>query len=112
MNAAPRSSRQAHSERRLEGRILGGRYLVGQLLGAGAMGRVYLARHLELGRTCAVKVIREPAESEDEEAISRFRCEARAASRLDHPNVLSVLDFGREADRDRSLWYLVTEHLV
>ena len=38
----------------IEGRLLGGRYLVGRLLGSGAMGHVYAAEHVELGRACAV----------------------------------------------------------
>jgi serine/threonine-protein kinase len=101
----------------LEGRVLGGRYRIERLLGAGAMGRVYLAQHIELGRACAVKVIRPPvhaggiasASREQSAAVARFRVEAQAASRLDHPNALTVLDFGCEPEED--LWYLVTEHL-
>ena len=93
---------------------------MGKSLGHGAMGRVYAAEHIDLGRTCAVKVIRDrdqdvllgvtssagPATYED--AVARFRVEALAASRLDHPNLLRVLDFGRDAE---GLWFLVTEHL-
>jgi serine/threonine-protein kinase len=97
------------------GRVLGGRYLVGPLVGAGAMGRVYRAQHLPLGRTCAIKVIRAPqpgegARAEDPSAaIARFHVEAVAGGRLDHPNVVRVLDFG--SDPDDGLFYLVTEHL-
>src|SRR5262245_61676935 len=115
MRGTSPTSSDCGSSLRLEGRILGGRYLVGQMLGSGAMGRVYRAKHVELGRTCAIKVIREPDGADDdrtaerEEAVARFRVEALAASRLDHPNVLRVLDFGREAND--GLWFLVTEHL-
>jgi serine/threonine protein kinase len=79
------------------------------------MGRVYRARHLALGRTCAVKVILYPQHEPGSEApiaadaAARFKIEAFAASRLDHPNILRVLDFGREVSD--GLWYLVTEHL-
>src|SRR5262249_2302259 len=103
-------------ERPLTGRILAGRYLIGQRLGCGAMGCVYQARHLELGRICAVKGIRQGIEPEEgetlscpEDAVARFRIEALAASRLDHPNVLRVLDYGCEPED--GLWFLVTEHL-
>ena len=92
--------------------MLGGRYRIGDLLGAGGMGRVFRAVHVELGRPCAVKVIRPPDSglgSDWRVARARFRVEALAGARLDHPNVLRVLDFGREpAD---GLHYLVTEQL-
>jgi serine/threonine-protein kinase len=106
----------SNPERPLTGRILAGRYLIGPRLGSGAMGCVYQARHLELGRICAIKVIRQGVEPEvgetfpcPEDAVARFRIEALAASRLDHPNVLRVLDFGCEPED--CLWFLVTEHL-
>ncbi len=113
-SAAPPSPDTMSSARRLVGRVLGGKYLVGPLVGSGAMGRVYLARHLALGRTCAIKVILYPQDAPEGEAsiegaAARFKIEALAASRLDHPNILRVLDFGREVSD--GLWYLVTEHL-
>jgi serine/threonine-protein kinase len=85
---------------------------VGGLLGAGAMGRVHVGVHVELGRPCAVKVIAGPPDGDGPasqvDAAARFRVEAIAASRLDHPNVLRVLDFGCEPD---GLAWLVTELL-
>jgi serine/threonine-protein kinase len=70
------------------------------------MGYVYRARHLDLGIPCAVKVIRG---SEGAEAVARLHLEAHALGRLCHPNIVRLLDFGRDAGAD--LWYLVTEHL-
>ncbi len=95
----------------LTGRLLGGRYRVGALLGAGAMGCVYRAEHVDLGRPCALKVVRADAAGRGGyvAAAARFRVEALAGARLDHPNVLRVLDFGREPDDGPC--YLVTEHL-
>ncbi|WP_437683299.1 serine/threonine-protein kinase [Sorangium sp. So ce131] len=177
-SSAPLDAGLPSSERFLRGRLLGGRYLIEQLIGAGAMGRVYRARHVGLGRTCAVKIIRERAASPARgagcraslrvcttrlaapprragqgrkgssgaeqrprtgarsrsggaapgDAVLRFHVEALATGRLDHPNIVRVLDFGcepapvlaaRGADaragdleaEPPSLWYLVTEHL-
>jgi serine/threonine-protein kinase len=72
-----------------------GRYAVSRQLGEGAMGRVYLAHDPELGRDVAVKVLRlEAAGSAKDAFIARFRNEARAAARFNHPNVVSVHDAG------------------
>lgn len=101
------------AERRLRGRLVAGRYRIEQLVGAGAMAYVYRALHVELGVPCAVKVIREPApprgRGRADAGVLRFQIEARAVARLDHPNVVRMLDFGRDDEVD--LWYLVTEHL-
>jgi serine/threonine-protein kinase len=101
------------AERRLRGRLVAGRYLIQRMVGAGAMGYVYRALRVDLGVPCAVKVMRDPAASEPtaraREAVARFQLEAHALSRLRHPNIVQLLDFGRDADAD--LWYLVTEHL-
>jgi serine/threonine-protein kinase len=70
------------------------------------MGRVYRAEQKALGRTVAVKIIH-PYLLGDESASVRFITEARAASRLNHPNIVSVFDFGKS---DNQL-YLVMEYL-
>ena len=72
-----------------------GPYEVLAHLGAGGMGEVYRARDTRLGREVAVKVLPE-ALSSDPERLRRFEKEARAASSLNHPNIVTIHDIGRE----------------
>jgi serine/threonine-protein kinase len=71
------------------------------------MGRVYKAEQSTLGRTVAVKVIH-PHLLSDEQTVARFYQEARASSRLNHPNSVSIIDFGRTDD---GILYLAMEFL-
>lgn len=73
------------------GRTLAGRYRVLSLLGEGGMGRVYLAEDARLGRRVALKFLPEHL-THDAEQSRRFRQEARAASALNHPNIITVHD--------------------
>jgi len=91
----------------LIGRTIGGAYVVLELIGVGGMGRVYRAEQRMLGRTVAIKVIH-PHLLSDEQSLARFYTEARAASRLNHPNSVSIIDFGRTDD---GILYLVMEYL-
>ncbi|HEX6808641.1 MAG TPA: serine/threonine-protein kinase [Gemmatimonadaceae bacterium] len=81
----------------LVGQVLAGRYRVIEQLGQGAMGRVYLAEHIKMGRRCAVKVM-SPELVSDADAISRFNREATSASRIQHPHVAAIYDFGESSD--------------
>ncbi|MGH9653662.1 MAG: serine/threonine-protein kinase, partial [Bryobacteraceae bacterium] len=83
-----------------------GPYEIGELLGAGGMGEVYLARDTRLGRTIAIKVL-PPSLSSDPEFRRRFAREALAVSSFSHPNVCALYDVGHQDGTD----YLVMEHL-
>ncbi|APR80303.1 serine/threonine protein kinase [Minicystis rosea] len=90
----------------LIGTTLPGGYVILELVGVGGMGRVYRAEQKALGRTVAVKIIH-PHLLGDESASVRFITEARAASRLNHPNSVAVIDFGKNGGQ----LYLVMEYL-
>ena len=81
-----------------------GSYEIIALLGVGGMGKVFRARDLQLGREVAIKVLSEEA-SNDEGRVHRFLTEAKAASALNHPNILTVYGFGEENHSP----YIVTE---
>ena len=79
-------------------------YVIEQFLGAGAMGRVYRARHRWLDMPVAIKTLKEDL-YEDENCVARFRREAIAAARLNHPNIVRACDGGFEG----GTLFLVTE---
>src|SRR5271166_6308583 len=91
----------------LIGETFPGGYRVTHLVGVGGMGRVYCAEQVALGRTVAVKVVH-PQLAGDELAAGRFLNEARAASRLSHPNSVAIFDFGQTDDGQP---YIVMEYL-
>jgi serine/threonine-protein kinase len=91
----------------LVGRTIAGKFLVEGLIGSGAMGAVYKARQIALDKTIAIKVLH--SENADEPTFAaRFQREAKAASRLNHPNSMAVIDFGEEPD---GLLYIAMEYL-
>lgn len=100
------SDAQLDSEK-LIGRVLGGKFRLRSLIGAGASGSVYQADQTALGRTVAVKILN-PDLAEDPRLVNRFHEEALLASRLNHPNTVSVIDYGQAED---SLLYIVMEYL-
>lgn len=91
----------------LLGRTIAGKYAIESFVGNGAMGAVYKARQIALDKTVAVKVLHREVQK-DAQFAGRFKREAKAASRLDHPNSLRVLDFGEEPD---GLLYMAMEYL-
>ena len=91
----------------LLGRVIAGKFAVGERLGSGAMGSVYRATQLALERTVAIKVLHRQFAA-DADFADRFWREAKTASRLDHPNSIRVFDFGQEPD---GLLYLAMEYV-
>src|SRR5437773_1503119 len=81
----------------LVGKVIG-RYRIESLIGIGGMGEVYLARDEGLGRKAALKLLPESL-TMDETQLSRFKNEARSASALNHPNILTVYEIGAEGNR-------------
>jgi serine/threonine protein kinase len=79
------------------GKIVIGKYRVEALIGEGGMGKVYRARQLALDKPVVLKVLRQSLLS-DERTVARFQREAKAASRLNHPNSISILDFGQSEE--------------
>lgn len=90
----------------LVGHLLDGRYEILRKLARGGMATVYLATDRRLTRTVAVKVMHDNLGS-DQDFVSRFDREARAAARLSHPNVVSVFDQGTDNGRP----YMVMEYV-
>jgi serine/threonine protein kinase len=76
------------------GQVVARKYRVERLLGEGGMGRVYRATQLVLDKPVVLKLLH-PTLQTDPRTVARFQREARAASRLNHPNSIDVLDFGQ-----------------
>src|SRR5438093_565528 len=91
----------------LVGQVLADRYHIMKKLGEGGMGQVYLAEHVKMGRRSAIKVMN-PAMVHDPDAVARFNREASNASRITHPNVCAIYDFGETPD---GLIYLAMEFI-
>ena len=89
------------------GSEIDGRYRVVELIGEGGMGKVYLAEHIEIGKRVALKVLH-PSYSRMPDLVERFRREARAASKIGHPNIVDVTDSGAT---EAGSVYFVMEYL-
>jgi serine/threonine-protein kinase len=84
--------------------VLAGRYELREVVASGGMGRVYRGVDTLLDREVAVKVL-DHSLSGDDSFVSRFKREARAAARLNHPNVVSLFDYGSDGD----VYFIVME---
>src|SRR5215813_4553884 len=98
---------QVNKSLKLVGRVLGDKFKLTACIGIGGSGAVYRADQMALGRTVAVKILNEEL-SVDARMIKRFRDEAMSASRLNHPNCVSIVDYGQATD---GLLYLAMEYV-
>jgi serine/threonine-protein kinase len=89
------------------GRTIAGKFRIESFIGGGAMGAVYRAKQVALDKDVAVKLMH-GEHAGDATFAARFQREAKAASRLDHPNSMRVIDFGQEPD---GLLYIAMEYL-
>jgi len=93
--------------RDLVGQTLSGRYRLVARLAGGGMGEVFRGHDLLLDRPVAIKIL-QPSLASDPDLVERFKQEARAAARLNHPNIVSVYDWGAEDDET---YYMVMEYV-
>ena len=77
------------------GDTLGSRYRLDERIAAGGMGTVFTATDEKLGRTVAIKLLRDSL-ADDARFVERFRREARSAASLSHPNIAGVYDYGKD----------------
>ena len=109
MTGLPPTPANRPAQDRLVGRMLDGKVRLERLLGKGGTGRVYEGTQVSLGRRVAVKVMRPDLDAEDERSFEdRFFREASLAGQLQHPNIVTVHDYGRTAD---GVCYIVMELL-
>ena len=83
-----------------------GKYDIGDEIGRGGMGAVYVGYDADLGRRVAVKVLA-PHLAWQQDSVRRFLREARAVARLRHPNIMTIYDAGQEGEE----YYYVMEFL-
>ena len=88
------------------GKIVAGRYKIDHILGAGGMAVVYRALDIKLDRYVTLKVLREELAA-DEDFVRRFPVEAMAAAALNHPNIVSIYDYGDDND----VYYIALEYI-
>jgi serine/threonine protein kinase len=91
--AHPSLAARAHDENNLVGSKVGEKYEILEIVGRGSMGIVYKARHDLIGKIVAIKMLRWQLLS-DPRSKRRFEREAIASSRLEHPNIIAIYDFG------------------
>lgn len=89
------------------GLVLAGKYVIEELIGEGAMGRVYKAKQTTLGKPFAAKILA-PHLLHDEQSHARFAAEAHNAASLNHPNCVSVVDYGQTPD---GIAFIVMEYI-
>lgn len=90
------------------GQVLVGRYRIERLIGKGGMGRVYLGIQHPLNRQVAVKILSPEFQAKDPQFVRRFFLEAATAARLNHPNSITIFDYG---ETERGELFIAMEYL-
>ncbi len=93
----PTTESWLHRLEGIVGQVIDGRYRIIRLLGVGGMGAVYEVEHLEIGRRMAMKILHSILVGHAI-TVTRFRAEARAVMRINHPNVVEITDAGITED--------------
>ncbi|MGO8994833.1 MAG: protein kinase domain-containing protein [Polyangiaceae bacterium] len=107
--AQPAMSKSTGAPDPLIGRLINDRFKITALIARGGMGKVYRAEQAPLGRVCAIKVLNPNYAGEhDPEFHKRFFLEASIASKLTHPNTVTIFDYGRTDD---DIYYMAMEYL-
>jgi serine/threonine-protein kinase len=107
-HVCPQCNTPLSATMRVVGKTIGGKYEILSLLGEGGMGAVYKARHKDVHRTVAIKLLH-PQFSQNGEMLTRFEREARATGEIGHDNIIEIYDLGTDADTGSA--YLVMEML-
>lgn len=109
-SGAPTNTPRKKRVDKLVGHLLAGKYEILKKIGEGGMGSVYIATQQSIDRKVAIKVLLGKL-AEDEIAVKRFEQEARAISKMQHPNTVTIYDFGRTDDEEDERLYIVMEYL-
>ena len=104
---AEESAQERHHHSVLPGRVLAERFRIVDEIGAGGMGKIYLAEHMLMRKQVAIKLLHRKM-SVLPEVVARFEREAIAAGKVDHPNVAKAYDCGRMQD---GTFFIVMEYI-
>jgi serine/threonine protein kinase len=103
----PRAHTHSGEDDTFIGQMVAGKFRIEGLLGVGGMGKVYRARQMTLDKDVVIKILHDHFKN-DANLVQRFQREAKAASRLNHPNSIQVIDFGQD---ENGVLYMAIEYL-
>lgn len=96
----------------LVGTVVNGKFLVEKAIARGGMGRIYLGRQRPLDRPVALKIVKDDSGEEESRFIERFVLEASILAKLQHPNVVTIFDYGRIEGAAVETYFIAMEYLA